>query len=308
MKDNVFLVSGAAGFIGSQLTKELMKKGEVIALVRDKKQIPSALKSQLRVFEGDLTSESSIHQLYSLPGLRAIFHLGGVCSPKSCEEDPRTAIDTNIGGTKTMIDLAKHHNAHFVFTSSYYVYGSAVADGLHEEDVCRPYSVLGQTKYLAELIVQQAARNNELSATILRLFVVYGPGSAPSQFCSQVMHRVSTEDQLIFGDLSPVKDFVYVSDVVNALIQALEQQGCNMYNIGSGEPTVVRDVVKEVCHLANRPFELEEKVVEGHPDSKISNKGMMYADISKAKKELLWSPEIILKKGLQLTFESLNNK
>ncbi len=306
MKDNVFLVSGATGFIGTHLSRELMKKGEVIVFVRDKNKISNEFKSQIRVFEGDLTSESSVKQLYSLPGLSTIFHLGGICSPKSCEEDPMTAIDTNLGGTKAMIDLAKHHNAHFVFTSSYYVYGAAVAAGLREEDVCRPYSVLGQTKYLAELMVQQAVRNNELSATILRLFVVYGPGSSPSQFCSQVMQRVSTEDQLVFGDLSPVKDFVYVSDVVNALIKASGQQVSNIYNIAAGEPTVVRDIVKEVCHLANRPFKVEEKIMEGHPDAKMSDKGMMYADISKAQKELMWSPAINLRKGLKLTFSSLN--
>jgi nucleoside-diphosphate-sugar epimerase len=305
MKDNFFLVSGATGFIGSHLTQELMKEGEVLALVRNKNKISNELKSQLRVFEGDLTKESSIQQLYSLPDLSFIFHLGGICSPKSCEEDPRTAIDTNLGGTKAMIDLAKHYNANFVYPSSYYVYGYSSAAGLREEDTCRPYSVLGYTKCLAESMIQHAARSNELSATILRLFIVYGPGSSPSQFCSQVMHKVSTEDQLIFGDLSSVRDFVYVSDVVNALIKASEQQGYNIYNIGSGEPTVVRDVVEEVCYLANRPFKLEEKVMEGHPDTKISDKGMMYADISKAQKELMWSPTINLKNGLKLTYDSL---
>ena len=254
LRDKRVLVTGGTGFIGSNLATRLVEAG---ARVRVLARPGSALRnlkahaSQIEVHWGDIRDSEVVH--HAVGGTDLVFHLASVTSVPEGERDPATYAAVNVEGSRN-IARANQANGkgHLVFTSSAAVYGNQHVARVGEEHPTEPISNYGKGKLAAErLFLETAARGQQVA--IARLFNAVGPRQrrlAPYEFMN---HALSTEDPLpLHGDGGQLRDFIHVSDVVDALLLLGARLGTDqapphaVYNVARGVETSVRQLAEEV--------------------------------------------------------------
>ena len=266
------LVTGGDGFIGSKIVEKLnceaydLKSGKDIL---DKSKLKVALKD-----------------------IDVIFHTAAKISVPESQDQPSSYQKVNVEGTKNIVDLS---DAKIIFSSSAAVYGEYDRT-VSEDDPLNPESNYAQNKIDGEKIV---SKSNGIS---LRYFNVYGPGQSReyagviSIFIKQALKN---KDLIIFGDGNQERDFVYIDDITDANIAAMNYSGIEkVFNIASGKSVNLKNLASKIIELcASR-----SKIVYKKP----RNGDIIYscADVSKAKSELNWSAKIELETGLKKTIES----
>lgn len=234
---------------------------------------------------------------YSIKGSEIIFHLA--CLPMSeSEVNPVRAFEVNTLGTLNLLQAALSAGVSgIVFTSSGQVYGGEQSLPNHEGQLPMPASAYAASKYCAETCCQMEAKKNALPITILRLFNVYGPGiggrerrTVENIFIENVSAGVSPQ---VFGSPLSGRDFIYIEDVVRALITAMNcLHGCNLINIGSGKLTTLPELA---CLIAKIQGKSIEPVLKGN-ESDIPVR--FQADTSRAMSLLEFSAGTALEEGL----------
>jgi UDP-glucose 4-epimerase len=300
------LVTGGAGFIGSHLVDALVKKGIQVVVLDDfstgKKENLSSVIDSIGLVEGSVTDAESVKR--AAEGADVIFHLAAVASVQKSIEEPLVTHDVNTRGTLAVFDAARALDiSKVVYVSSCTVYGMLPELPKRETSPCCPASPYGLHKMIGEGYAKLYHELHGLSSTGLRFFNVFGPrqdASSPYSGVISIFHdRLSKRQPItIFGDGETTRDFVYVDDVVAALITAAQPQaggtGADVYNIGTGKETSLRAVVKafesalgtaaEVTYAPERQGDIKHSV----------------ADITKAKNELGWSPEVSFEEGIKM--------
>lgn len=213
LKSKTILVTGAAGFIGSHLVRELLNRGHrVVCLVRPGEDTSRIRDLDCRVHTGDLLEKSSLRD--AVAGVDTIFHLAAVMGGVA----PETLFRVNYQGTKNLVEVCREQGVvpqRFLFASSVTVMGPSGKDGLLDEGApCRPLSVYGKSKLAAEEYL--ASAENTLPYTIIRLPVVYGPGSDGGMYI--FFKLISKGLQVNVGTLEATVCFVW--DVVHGMIAA----------------------------------------------------------------------------------------
>ncbi len=287
------LVTGGAGFIGSHLARRLLDLGHQVLVVDD---LSSGQRSNVPPGASFLQHDLS-QQLDWPEGLfQFIFHFAGQSSGEKSFLDPARDLDANTRSTLLMAQLARQHQAHLVVASSMAVYGDR--PGAHSEsDPTEPISFYGWSKLHAE----QALRcYPDLSATVLRLFNVYGPGQDLAErrqgmVSIYLSFLLAREPLLIKGSLERTRDFVFVDDVVEAAVGLALARRPGIFNVGTGIATSVKDLVSALLKATELPPDYPIVEAPSTPGDILHS----CARVEALQEAIDWRPGVGLEEGLR---------
>jgi UDP-glucose 4-epimerase len=297
------IVTGGAGFIGSHLVDALLADGYGVTVIDDLssgKAERVAKDAELR--ELDIADFAALAAVVEEVRPRAIFHLAAQASVVASVEDPGRDCEVNVKGTLNVVEAAGRCGAPVVFTSTGgALYGDEAPMPTAEDRMPAPLSPYGASKWAAEAYVKTWSLSSGIPHAVCRLGNVYGPRQNPHGEAGVVAifaHRLYTgQTPTLYGHGKPTRDYVYVGDVVSALLAASGRSGT--YNVATGVETDVSTVWSELSKVAGsqiepeladlRPGELEHSCI----------------DASLAERELGWRPEVPIADGLRLTYEAL---
>ena len=256
------LVTGGAGFIGRALTARLVRGGADVTVLDDLSTGDARrLDPAARLIEGSVTDAGQVAE--AVAGADAVFHLAAIASVAKCNEDIAASHRVNLGGFVNILEAAAARKVRpaLVYASSAAVYGDNPDAPLKESALTRPLSPYGADKLGCELHAAAAATVHGVRSTGLRFFNVYGPGQDPGSPYSGVIsrfHKAATQGEgvTVFGDGLQTRDFVFVGDVVDALLAAATQregEACEVVNVCTGRETTILDLAGHLAGLTGRP-------------------------------------------------------
>lgn len=310
-------IAGGAGFIGSNLVKDLLDKNyEVVAidnfLTSTKDTIIPFLKnSHFHFLEKDVTSISE-EDIASLPMPDFIFHLASPASPN--EKSPRSyiayAIETlqvNAQGTQKLLEIAKAHGSRFLYASTSEVYGDPDVSPQPETywgnvNPNGVRSVYDEAKRYGEAMVMAYVRKYSVDARIVRIFNTYGPNMQPDDgrvVSNMIMQALHNKPLTIYGNGSQTRSFCYVSDLVEGLERLMFTEGLRgeVVNMGNPNEKTIKEFATIIKSLTNTSSEI---VFEPLPSDDPKKRN---PDIIKAKRLLDWEPKVSLEEGLKKTID-----
>jgi UDP-glucose 4-epimerase len=296
------IVTGGAGFIGSHLCDRILADNRNDVHIFDNfhsgkmENLNPRASCELRPVDmsrvGDYTGRWS--------SVDTVFHLAAHTSVQKSITNPIVTMSANIHGTMNMLELCRYNGIkNFVYVSSAAVYGDTDIIPTPESAPIKPLSPYGISKYTGEQLCEFYSKHYGIKAAIIRPFNVYGPRQDPrSEYAAVIpkfIARVKAGEQpIIYGDGMQTRDFIYVGDVVEALVTAAGHTGT--YNVGSGIATTVNDLAHIITDLAG----MECKPIyepERPGDIKFSLSDTFYI-----KNSLMFEPQTPLKKGLKITY------
>jgi UDP-glucose 4-epimerase len=257
---STFLVTGGAGFIGSHLCEALAARGDTIRVLDDlsighRENVPAAA----TLIVGDVADPAVVAE--AMEGVDGCFHLAAIASVEKGVSDWLGSHHANITGTITVFDAIRRQGSRIpvVYASSAAVYGDAATVPIAETEPRTPLSAYGADKYGCELHARVATHVHGIPTVGFRFFNVYGPRQDPkspysgviSIFCERIAAGLPIS---IFGDGRQTRDFVYVGDVVRALLagMALRPFGSPVFNVCTGVPTSVTGLAGLIAELAGK--------------------------------------------------------
>ncbi len=300
------LITGGAGFIGSNLTFLLVKKGYGVRIIDNlstgKMENLKEVRDKIEFIHGDITDKKILEE--SLQGVDYVVHLAAITSVQKSLEEPELTFEVNFEGTQKLLELSEKFSIKkFIFASSCAIYGNPQILPVSEECPPSPLSPYAESKLSGEKVCVEYLKRG-LDIVILRFFNIYGPKQDPDSPYSGVISRfikmiLNGKPPVIYGDGEQTRDFVYVNDVLSALEMILLRgaKESRIFNIGSGKR-----------YSVNQIFRILKKIsgFEGKPKYEEGRKGEVrhtLADISRAVKEINWKPLIHIEEGLKRTFE-----
>lgn len=282
-------VTGSSGFIGKHLVHALKSSG-------------------IDVFEISRTTSSidvtNWEQVQKMPVQDVVFHLAGITNIQEAFAQPRDVYFTNYVGTLNMLEWCRIHNIEKIVYVSTFVYGVPQYLPVDEKHPTTPNNPYSQSKLMGEELCEAYCRDHGLNVTILRLFNIYGPRQTGNFLIPQILRQLSG-GEVILGNPFPKRDFLFISDVIDALIAAStsDVNGCNVCNIGSGESYPageVADVLADI-YFEHTGKNVSIKCTYGKRKSEIAD---TIANIDKAKKDMKWIPQVDIRTGLSMTLRA----
>lgn len=304
------LVTGAAGFIGSHTSQELLSRGHtVIGLDNLNDYYPPARKSQnleeirqgpgserFDFVQGDLRDKESLESLFSEHRFDAVVNLAAMAGVRVSIEDPHLYFDVNLGGTlNLLLACVAHKVGNFVLASTSSAYGNTEQIPFVENDPCdRPLAPYATSKRAAEMLAYTYHHLFGQNVTVLRFFTVYGPRGRPDMMAYKVLDNIffGTPVQLFNGG-EMWRDWTYVSDIANGVANAAERPlGYEILNLGRGEMVKLADFVEITEKMAGRKSQLVAS-----PKLK-ADIDRSFACIKKAQRLLDYRPNVSVKEGI----------
>ena len=297
-----YLVTGGAGFIGSNIVEELLKRGEKVRVLDNfstgKRENLKQFEKDIELIEGDIRSYHIVKR--AVGGIDIVFHQAALPSVPRSIHDPITTNEVNAGGTLNMLDASKDAGVkRFIFASSSSVYGDTPELPKHEGLMTNPLSPYAVSKLAGEKYCQVFAKVYGLHTVALRYFNVFGPRQDPNSQYSAVIPKfiklIRLEEQpIIFGDGKQTRDFTYVANVVDANLLA-SSKDCEpglVMNCACSDRIELNYLVKQINTL------LRKNVKPIYSDARKGDILHSYADISLIKDKLGWSPKYTFNEGL----------
>lgn len=279
-----FIVTGADGFIGRLISSRLRL-------------------SQFNVYEmtranGDICDAEAWRKL---PTSGVLIHLAGKSYVPDSWTNQADFLRANVIGTQNAIDFCIRHNLKMVYVSAY-LYGIPEYLPIPEEHPIKPNNPYALSKYLAEQLCSFAHNYQGLSVAILRLFNVYGPGQRSEFLIPNILQQVLMGNQVTVNDLEPKRDYVYVEDVVEALVlTAQDVSKFSILNIGSGSSMSVRDVIEVIQRTCGTDHTVSSKLeMRGNEIFDV------VADVALAHKIIGWKPKISFPEGIERIVAHMN--
>lgn len=288
------LITGSGGFIGRHLSNRLAKtENEIIGLCREKTN------SEIKEISGDINDEKVLAKL--VPETDVIIHLAAYLDVKESFFRLNEVFTTNVRGTFSIlkeISLTKR-KPHFVFLSSSTVYGNTTKIPIKETHQLNPFTPYSMSKATCEMMCRGFMNSHEIPTTILRPFSVYGPDGPVHQAIPRIIRQLESSNVIIQDNPDEVRDFVYVDDVVDAIVKSIQKKPnkLKIYNIGSGKGTTMMNTTKTIAKLSPKKITIKRGIISELNEKKST------ADISLIKTELGWRPKTTLIDGLRLTLK-----
>lgn len=303
------LVTGGAGFIGSNLVEYLLERDYNVRVVDN---LFAGSKDNLSGVMDDIDFiESDIRDMTSMIGhcrdIDGIVHLAAISSVALSIEEPVMCNDVNINATINLLNIAKKQGvAKFVFASSSAIYGNPEEDvPVNEEAKAYPLTPYAISKYTSEMYCDVYSKLYNLPAVALRLFNVYGmKQNAKSEYSAVIPKFIEAlnnhNSPTIYGDGEQTRDFVYVKDVVAAMELALNSEAVGTYNIASGKSYSVNELAEMIKKLLKKDLNIN------YQPQRTGEVKFSQADITLAKEKLGFEPAYLLEDGIKDKLKSLN--
>jgi UDP-glucose 4-epimerase len=289
------LITGGAGFIGSHLAERLVKEGYKVILVdnllKGNMNNLSHVLKDVEFVEGDIRNYELMDGI--VRKVDAVIHLAALSRVMPSIENPELCFENNIKGTEIITRLCSKYNRKLIFSSSREVYGTAKYLPADESHPLNPENPYGASKVAAESIIRAYSKCYGLNYTILRLTNVYGPRDFDRVIPTFIEKSVKNENLIVYSE-EKLMDFIYISDVVEAFIKALNANEMNLtLNIGSGVGTKILELAKLIQDMVGGRGEIIiKKARKGEVERFVS-------DIKKAREVLRWEPKTALKDGIK---------
>lgn len=275
------LVTGASGFIGRPLSERLEQAG--CTVIRHSST------------DGDIAS-------CALPGegVNHVYHLAARTFVPDSWSAPLPFYSTNVLGTVNVAELCRRHGASLTVLSSY-VYGRPQFLPITEEHPLAAFNPYGHTKLLVEEVCRFYARQFGIRAAIIRPFNVYGPGQNGNFLIPTLLRQILDPEarEISIADDRPKRDYLFLDDLIDLLLQSMNPQGCDAYNAGSGRSVNPRELAELMLHAAGL-----EKPVISRREVRSDEVLEMVADVGKAKRTFGWQPRVPLAEGLARMIET----
>jgi UDP-glucose 4-epimerase len=302
------LVTGGAGFIGSNLVRALVERGDEVRVLDNFSTGNRANLDGLdvEIVEGELRSYERVHN--AVRGSDVVYHLGALGSVPRSVQDPLTSSAVNVEGTLNVLLAARDEGVRrVVFSSSSSVYGAKRDLPVDESLQSDPISPYGVAKLAAERYCVSFSRVYESFETVvLRYFNVFGPRQSPfSQYAAMVPLFITAvangEPVTVYGDGEQSRDFTYVSNVVDATLRAASADGASgrIFNVAAGSPASVNAVAEAIGRILGKP--VDRRFAPPRPGDIRDS----WADVTAAKNVLGFVPSVDLEEGLKHTIEHL---
>jgi UDP-glucose 4-epimerase len=299
-----FLVTGAAGFIGSKIAQKLINEGhDVITIDNLSTGIEQNIPPGVIFIKGDCYDKEIISTLYNNK-FDGVFHIAGQSSGEISFDDPVYDQQANTQSTLLLMDLAVKTGARkFLYASSMGVYGNQDDKPIQEDVLAKPYSFYGVGKLASEYYMKIYEHYN-LDTVALRLFNVYGPGQNMENMrqgmVSIFMSQAIINNKIhVKGSKDRFRDIVFIDDVVNAFITAYKSdlKGFSYFNVCTNKKTTVVELVTAIQQLFNN------NIPATYEGSTPGDQFGVYGDNAKIKKCLGWEPEVDLQTGIKMMFD-----
>jgi len=310
------LVTGGAGFIGSHLCERLLKAGNNVLIIdnlnnfynpeikeRNLKEIRSTMPSygKLKIYKTDIRDLEDIEPAFKENKIDSIIHLAAMAGVRPSISDPLLYTDVNIKGTVNLLELCKRYNVKkFIFASSSSVYGNNEKVPFSEDDnVDFPISPYAATKKAGELICYNYHHLYDMSIICPRFFTVYGPRQRPDLAIHKFTDYIFKEKEIPFyGDGSTERDYTYIDDIVDGIMKSIEwisgkEKKYGIFNLGEARTISLKHMVETLERIIGK--EAKVKAMPMQPGDVMRT----FADVSKAKRILGYSPTTSFEKGIE---------
>ncbi len=302
------LITGCAGFIGSQLSKTLLQKNSTVIGIDNfnhaynpkfkKHNISILTKNKNFHFHTiDITQKTALQKLFKKYSIQKIIHLAARAGIRKSIRYPQLYRRVNIEGTKILYSLAQNHDVkQFIFASSSSVYGNSKKIPFQESmQLPTSPSPYAKSKHDAEKILASLYKKKKIPTTILRFFSVYGPHGrpdmAPYLFTQAILNNQTITQ---FGDGTSARDYTYISDITNGIVKVLEKvPDFEVYNLGNHYPVTLNSLIETIEKITKK--KMARKILP--PRKEESEK--TWADITKAQNQLSWKPEVAFESGMK---------
>lgn len=307
------LVTGGAGFIGSWLCEELIKKGNFVVCYDNfytgsKKNIKTILDDENFLLVRDtILNLRSLKKIIKENSIEIIFHLAAVVGVKRTLENPLKVLDVNINGTRNVLEAASDCKK-VIFSSSSEVYGEPIQIPEKEDGHVNPKLPYAISKLVGEKYCQAYFDEFGLKTTSLRFFNVYGPKQDTSAYgfvASIFIDRVlNDKPPIIFGDGTQSRTFMFIRDNLNATLLAAKKNSTNgiVLNIGSDRSITINDLAKKIIEISGKNF------TPIHSSPRKFDIKHRKPDITKMKRILEFKPKVSLEDGLKRTIDWYKSK
>jgi nucleoside-diphosphate-sugar epimerase len=302
-----YLVTGGAGFIGSNIVDELLKRGQEVVVLDDlstgKEANLAAVRDKIALHIGTITDLAAVQS--ACKGVHYVIHLAARTSVPRSVLNPLESNHVNIYGTLNVLVAARDAQVRrFVFAASSSAYGETPTLPKVETMPARPISPYGVTKYVGEMYAQVFGRVYGLENACIRYFNVFGPRQDPTSQYSGVLSRfmlavIEGQAPVIYGDGEQSRDFTYVENVVDETLRACEAAGASglVFNGGTGARITLNQVLQMLSRITGKTIQAKYDAAR-NGDIRDSQ-----ADVSLARKILGYEPHVQFGEGLQRTWE-----
>lgn len=302
------LVTGGAGFIGSHLIDQLLRKGAHVICFDNfdsyydpqikRRNIASYIQHEaFELVEGDIRNIDSLKEIFSTHDIGKIAHLAARAGVRPSIQDPLLYEDVNIKGTLNLLELSKEYGVdNFTFASSSSVYGINNKVPFSEaDDISLTISPYAASKRAGELFCYTYHHLYNIPTTCLRFFTVYGPRQRPEMAIHKFTRLIDNDEEItLFGDGTSRRDYTYITDIISGVMRALGQNsGYEIINLGNSNTVELKTLVSLI------EVSLWKKAkIKGSP-LQPGDVPITYADVSKAKQLLGYAPKVNIEEGIQ---------
>jgi UDP-glucuronate decarboxylase len=300
------LITGGAGFIGSNLCEKLLKQGNKVICVDN--LYTGNIKNIQEFFYNqnfEFLNRDILLPLYIKDDIDEIYNLACPASPKKYQQNPINTLQVNFIGVMNLLELAKHKNAKFLQSSTSEIYGEPQISPQTEEyrgnvNTIGIRSCYDEGKRIAETLIMEYYKKYNVDIKIVRIFNTYGPkmdendGRVVSNFINQA---INNQDITIYGNGEQTRSFCYIDDLIDGLVNLMQSDYHLPINIGNPNELNVKELANIIIKLTNSKSKL---IYKDLPSDDPTNRR---PDIKKANQILQWSPKYDLEKGLVKTID-----
>jgi len=307
IKKEIFLVTGGCGFIGSHIVDKLIEdQKEVVVLDNLSTGTLKNLNHSAIFYHGDASDKVLVNQIFQQHKFDYVIHQASKINTNVIEEDPFHDLNSSVISTINLSqNCIKHKVKKIIFASSVAVYGRGKVFPASESSEINPIYSYGISKHTAEAYLKYFSRYYELNFEILRYSNVYGPRQPifgeVGVIAIYTDKITKNEPLVIFGNGKNLRDYIYISDIVNFTIHSVTLKNSSIYNVGSGIPCSVNQVF----------FEFQKQSLKNiqpiYKPERLGEIGSFYCDIRKAL-STGWKPKVKLKEGIQNTIQFFNSE
>ena len=295
MNNKKVLITGASGFIGTSLSKSLIKNGN---------KVYSLGRTPGKYYSEFISADISCDLVGKIPEVDIVYHLAAITDMQLVRENPERVFDVNVVGTINLLNaLSSLRIDKFIYLSSVAVYGNTSIVPTPENCKFRPLEFYGYTKFASEFLVENYCSLASTDHIILRSYNAYGPGQRENLVLTSMLNS-ALNGRITVRNGDNTRDFIFINDLIDAIIRSSKLNGNYIFNIGTGIELSLNNLAKEISTQVPNKVEIINSPDSDRPKAFNVSRGA--ADISRISKITGWRPKYSLKQGIKATVAGKN--